>query len=308
MHTTIATTALLGAAKNAFPNAYARYLQWQYRRVPLATRIAPILASNARPTYYDEHFERLQSSYTQWWPEYGYDSYGTWARGCERAIKLLRIPELRSRDMAILEAGCGDGMMGRALASFGNFREVTLNDAEDWRDARASSFNFVKGNFCSRLPIEADVFDLIVTYNTFEHIKDPEAALGELVRICRPGGHIYIDFNPLFCSPLGLHAWSFTMPYPQFLFSPNLIDAKVHELGVNDLGEDSRVLQPTNGWRLDQFRKLWRQPGCTVVSLKESTEDRHLSIVTDFPDAFCGRGLTVEDLVIAGVSILLRKN
>ena len=298
---------LKSAAKSVFPDVYTRYLRWQYKRVPLSVRIAPILTSDADPIYYDGHFERLQRSYTQWWPEYGYDEYSTWTRGYERAMKLLAISDLRKRDLAVFEAGCGDGMTGYALASYGKRSKVVLNDTEDWRDERAVSLSFLKGNICQRLPIDSESFDLAVTYNTFEHIEDPGAAFSELVRLCKRGGYIHIDFNPLYCSPLGLHAFSFLMPYPQFLFSPTLIEAKVQELGVKDLGQEFHHVQPTNQWRLARFRELWRDSACEVVSLMESREERHLGVVTEFPRAFCGRGLTAEDLVIQGVSVLLRK-
>jgi ubiquinone/menaquinone biosynthesis C-methylase UbiE len=298
---------LKDAAKKRLPGAYARYVRWQYDRVPLTRRIAPILASDSQSTCYDEHFEKLQNSYTQWWPEYSYDEYSTWTRGYERAMKLLAISELRSRDLAVFEAGCGDGMTTYAIASYGKVGKIVLNDTEDWRDKRAMSFPFLKGNICQRLPIDSESFDLAITYNTFEHIEDPGAALFELVRLCKRGGYIHIDFNPLYCSPLGLHAFSFLMPYPQFLFSSTLIEAKVRELGVKDLGQKFDRLQPTNKWRLAQFRDLWRGSACDVVSLVEGREGRHLGVVTAFPRAFCGRGLTVEDLVVGGVSVLLRK-
>ena len=298
---------LKDAAKKALPGAYARYLRWQYNRVPLVRRIAPILASDSPPICYDEHFEKLQNSYTKWWGEYGYDGYSTWARGCERAITLLAISELRTRDLAVFEAGCGDGMTSYALASYDQRSKVILNDTEDWRDERAMSFPFVKGNVCHRLPIDSDSFDLVITYNTFEHIEDPAAAFAELVRLCRRGGYIHIEFDPLYCSPLGLHAFSFLMPYPQFLFSPQLIEKKVQELGVKDLGQEFHHLQPTNKWRLAQFRELWHDSACEVLSLTEPREERHLGVVAEFPKAFCGRGLTVEDLVIHRVSVLLRK-
>ena len=298
---------LKDVAKHVLPDAYAGYVRWRYKRVPLSARIAPIVASDADPMYYDEHFERLQSTYTQWWPEYGYDEYSTWARGCERAMKLLRIPDLNGRDLAVFEAGCGDGMTGYALAGYRKASRIVLNDTEDWRDGRAMSFSFVKGNVCRRLPVDSDSFDLVITYNTFEHLDDPAAAFAELVRLCRPGGYIYIEFNPLYSSALGLHAFSFLMPYPQFLFSPRLIEAKVRELGVKDLGKDFDRLQPTNKWRLAQFRDLWRGPACEVLSLVEEGEERHLGVVMEFPRAFCGRGLTVEDLVVEGISVLLRR-
>lgn len=299
--------ALKDAAKNAFPRAYGRYLRWKYDRVPLHRRIAPILASGALPTYYDESFEDLQKSYTKWWPEYGYDSYSTWARGCERAVKLLGIADLSTRDLKVFEVGCGDGMTSHAIASYGQRAKVVLNDMEDWRDERAMSLPFVKGNVCRGLPIDSDSFDLEITYNTFEHIENPAAAFAELVRLCRRGGYIHIDFNPLYCSPVGLHAFSFMMPYPQFLFSPQLIESKVRELGVRDLGKEWRSLQPTNKWRIAQFRELWHNSTCQVVSLVEAREERHLGVVAQFPKAFCGRGLTVEDLVMQGVAVLLRK-
>ena len=39
----------------------------------------------------------------------------------------------------------------------------------------------------------------------------------------------------------------------------------------------------------------------------EPREERHLGVVAEFPGAFSGRGLTVDDLAIHGVSVLLRK-
>jgi ubiquinone/menaquinone biosynthesis C-methylase UbiE len=273
----------------------------------LSARIAPILAADADPIYYDDHFERLQRSYKQWWPEYGYDEYSTWTRGCERAIKLLAISDLRMPGLAVFEAGCGDGMTSYAFASYGQAGKVVLNDTEDWRDKRAMSLSFLKGNICHRLPIDSESFDLAITYNTFEHIDDPAAALSELVRVCKRGGYIYIEFNPLYCSPLGLHAFSFLMPYPQFLFSPTLIEAKVKELGVKDLGQQFDRLQPTNKWRVARFRELWHGSACEVLSLVEEREERHVGVVTEFPRAFRGRDLTVEDLVVQGVSVLLHK-
>lgn len=298
---------LKNAAKIAFPSTYTRYVRWQHKRIPLLARIAPILASDADPIHYDECFERLQCSYTQWWPEYGYDEYSTWVRGYERAMKLLKMPEFRARDLKILEAGCGDGMTGYAVASYGRGRNIVLNDTEDWRDDRATSLSFLKGNICQGLPIASESFDLAITYNTFEHIDDPAAGLTELVRLCKRGGYIYIEFKPLYCSPLGLHAFSFLMPYPQFLFSPTLIETRVRELGVKDLGQEVDRLQPTNRWRLAEFRDLWRGSNCEVLSLVEERDERHLGVVAEFSRAFCGRGLTTEDLVVQGVSVLLRK-
>jgi len=298
-------------AKRALPVAYSRYLQWRYSRIPLSERVAPILASTAKPETYDDHFDQLQNSYGKWWDDYGYDRYATWKRGCERVTKLLTLlPELRvSKQLKAFETGCGDGMTSCALAGYiGDAADITVNDTEDWRDERARGLSFVAGDVCAGLPLPSDSFDLALTYNTFEHLEDPRAALRELVRVCRKGAYILVDFAPLFPSSLGLHAFCLRMPYPQFLFSASLIDRKIKELGIEDLGTINDSLQATNGWRVAEFRELWRLSGCDVVCLKEETDYRHLGVVTQYPHAFSGRGLTIDDLVVWGVSVLLRKN
>jgi SAM-dependent methyltransferase len=305
MNTLASIAKLKSLGRNAFPNAYSRYIRWQYQRIPLAERIVPILSSAQPPQHYDDMFERLQSSYKQWWGEYGFDGYSTWRRGCERAVSLLEIEELREPGLEVFDAGCGEGMTGLVLASYGH--RVTLNDTKDWRDSRAKDLPFVQGNICNSLPLASGSFDLIVSYNTFEHVEDPAAALTELVRLCTKGGFLYLDFSPLYCSPLGLHAFSFLMPYPQFLFSPSFIQAKVEELGANDLGQNLPELQPTNRWRIAEFRRIWALSGCEILSVTEGAENRHLHMVVDFPKAFSGRGLSVEDVTVTAVSVMLRK-
>src|SRR5439155_16611469 len=84
------TLRLLG--KRAFPSAYSRYIQWQYRRVSIAERVEAILCSQESPSHYDDEFNALQNSYTRWWGDYEYDRHSTWARGFERALKLMAVP------------------------------------------------------------------------------------------------------------------------------------------------------------------------------------------------------------------------
>ena len=271
----------------------------------MAERLAPILEESQTPESYDSEFETLQNSYSKWWDDYGFDGYSTWARGCERATRLLEVPTLRRPNLDVFETGCGDGMTAHVLESYGH--QVTLNDAADWRDDRARTLPFVQGDICGRLPLKNESFDLLISYNAFEHIQDPRSGLAELVRLCKTDGHIYIEFNPLYCSALGLHAFSFFMPYPQFLFSPSLIDSKIRELGANDLGQNLPYLQPTNKRRLAEFRELWHSSGCTIVSLVEEVDPRHLGIVLKYPGAFSGRNLTVEDLSVSAVKVLLKK-
>ncbi len=291
--------------KRSFPWAYSLYVDWQRKTLP--ERVSSILSSTRPSVYLDSEdlFLQLQSEYAKWWPEYEYDPFNNWTRAVSRQEALFKYECLRGQGLKVLESGCGDGVTGYLLKAYGH--KVVLCDIEDWREERARAISFVRADMCGRIPLRSSQFDLILSYNAFEHVPDPRSTLLEFLRVCKPHGYIFIDFNPLYCSALGLHAFCFTFPYPQFLFSPQFIESKVRILGVRDLGRISYSLQPTNKWRLNQYRDLWTSPGFETVSLLEEVDARHLSIVESFPKAFRGQGLTIDDLITSHVTVLLRK-
>jgi SAM-dependent methyltransferase len=269
-------------------------------------RIAAILEKSDPPEAHDRAlFDDLQSG-----PPpplvYDYDAFSTWRRGVERAISIVERTRVDVPGKRVLEVASGDGMTGAAMASFGH--EVVLLDMEDWRDARAKALAFKTHDLAGPLAYPDDSFDLVFSYNAFEHIPDPEFVLQEISRITCPGGAIYLDFDPLYASAWGLHAWrTLRMPYPQFLFAEDLLTERLKELGMYDLGRKMLSLQPLNRWRVEQFRDLWRRSGCTVELLHEPRDERFIEIVERYPTAFQGRGLTVDDLTIHGIQVLLRK-
>src|SRR3990170_9111678 len=55
------------------------------------------------------------------------------------------------------------------------------------------------------LPFRADWFDFCFSQNAFEHIPDPERALREAFRVTKPGGYIYLMFDPLWTADSGSH-------------------------------------------------------------------------------------------------------
>jgi len=140
--------------------------------------------------------------------------------------------------------------------------------------------------------------------------------LAELTRICKKGGYIYLDFSPLWCSPLGLHALTFHMPYPQFLFSEELIETKMQECApraptpVAQEGawtDQKKHMDLMNKWRISDFRELWKTSGCELISLKETPVSSHINAIANYPLAFRGRGLTLDDVTVAAIAVLLKK-
>ncbi len=291
-------------AKEAAPFLYRSYIERHKAHLP--AKIEALLSDPRPPvTLSETELLRLQSQYTPWWTQYDFDTYGNGRRAYERALSFIKYPPLREVGKSILDMGCGDGMLGPVLSAYGH--SVTLLDYEDWRDSRAQGQHFVHADLGAKIPLPDSSFDFICSFNAFEHIPDPQLAMIEMVRLVKPGGHIWLDFNPLYSSPLGLHAFSLNMPYPQFLFDAALIQRKIAEFGLQDLGRKMTTLQPLNQWKLADFRQLWNRADCRVVTYKEALDESHLDIVSRFPQAFRGRGLTVGDLTVSGVCVLMEK-
>jgi hypothetical protein len=97
------------------------------------------------------------------------------------------------------------------------------------------------------------------------------------------------------------------MPYPQYLFSEGFIRQKLSELGIWDLGKRRSELQYVNKWKVADFNELWTESGCTCVNLTVGKHEKAISLVSSYPEAFCGRGLTLEDITANSITITLRK-
>lgn len=237
---------------------------------------------------------------------YTYDVASLLRRATDRAVRLIEYFGLDTPGASILEIGCGDGMLAALLECLGH--HVTLVDLEDWRHRSGSGTKLILGDVCNGLPLEGESFDLICSFNTFEHVGDPRAALNEAARLCRPGGSIHLRFGPLYASAWGLHAYkTLPIPYAQFLFSEAFLRAKIAEVGIHDLGRDRDELQPLNRWRVDQFEACWHELGFELMHADRRIDADHLDLVHRFPTAFAGRSLTYDDLVVKSLQITLRK-
>ena len=125
--------------------------------------------------------------------------YATWrattlgevTEAIEQRLILRLAGELRGR--AVLDAGCGDGTLVRALAGRG--ATVTGVDADPAMlaaaRARAPEAAFVQGRV-ERLGLADASFDVVVAVTVLCFVPDPESAIRELARVLRTGGRLVI--------------------------------------------------------------------------------------------------------------------
>ncbi|MBP6898904.1 MAG: methyltransferase domain-containing protein [Burkholderiaceae bacterium] len=242
-------------------------------------------------------------------PEYGYDAVSNWRRGAERALQLASVVPDFGAVQRSLEVACGDGMTSVILAAHG--LATSTADLRDWRDPRAAKLPFkaLDIDWADPLPAGGSPgHDLVFSYNAFEHFGNPATALSKMLAVTRPGGHLFFEFGPLYAGPWGLHAYRMIpIPYMQFLFSEPFWRDKLRQTGVRDLGQDLDELQPLNGWTVAQFENLWADSGCEIVLQQRVENLSQLALVSRYPGAFRGRGLTVEDLSTQALRVLLRK-
>lgn len=141
----------------------------------------------------------LWDRHAQWWID-GFTD-GADPEYVEQIIPLA-LEELEGFG-TVLDVGCGDGQISRALASRG--AEVTGIDPTERNlevaRERAGGPVYVKAG-ADDLPFEDASFDAVVACLVFEHIDDVDAAIAEVARVLRPGGQFSFFLNhPLLQTP-----------------------------------------------------------------------------------------------------------
>jgi SAM-dependent methyltransferase len=119
----------------------------------------------------------------------GLPSY-VWRAGQSRRLDLIRhfAPYAGRR---VIDVGCGVGMYVRQMAA--EARE-SVGVEIDWaraREARAAGVAVVSAA-AEDLPFADGTFDVLLSHEVLEHVRDDRAAMREAVRVLAPGGRAVV--------------------------------------------------------------------------------------------------------------------
>lgn len=120
----------------------------------------------------------------------GEPSY-VWREGQQRRLQMIvkaAGERIRGR---VLENGCGVGMYVEHLAAYGSCIVGLEFDFERAAEAGTRSpgiFNAAS----EALPLPPGTFDLILSHEVLEHVRDDAQAVREMVRALKPGGRIVL--------------------------------------------------------------------------------------------------------------------
>jgi SAM-dependent methyltransferase len=269
----------------------------------LAMRAAQRAFSSAptEPAWLEpSELERLESRFEPP-PTYSYDREAIDQRAAERASYLASLVDPGG---STLEVGSGDGMVSHALMGRG-FTATAIDLAADRFHARAveSGVRFVNGD-ASAMPFDEHRFDLVASYNAFEHFADPGQVLSELIRITRPGGTIHLAFGPLYFSAWGLHGYrSVHTPYSHLLFERPVLERYVEERGLKPIPFDT-----LNGWPIGRYRRLFADHAdeLETVGYVESPQIAGRALIAEHPSCFRAKTDDFDDLLLASIRATFR--
>ena len=262
-------------------------------------------SASASPAWLSaDELDRLQTAYPRP-PDYGYDATSLDKRGRDRAAVLMQLLTPQVNGRSILELGCGDGMACAALQRAGaSTTAVDLTPGLFDERARRDGVHFLEAD-ATQLPFDDAQFDLVFSYNSFEHFARPDSVFREAIRVANAGGLIYVHFGPLYQSAFGLHAnLSITVPYCHYLFSREVLDRYVEAHGLQEIRYDS-----LNEWSLPRYRDLWEDCSAHLdrVLYREIPEAYGAELIVRHPECFRSKTDEFENLVIGTIEAAFRK-
>lgn len=141
----------------------------------------------------------LWDQHAQWWID-GFTD-GVDPEYVEQIIPLA-LEELSGRQV-VLDVGCGDGQIARALAAQGS-TVLGIDPTQlhiDIANQRAGGPTYQLGG-ATELPVADNSQDAVVACLVFEHIDEVDAAIAEVARVLKPGGQFSFFLNhPLLQTP-----------------------------------------------------------------------------------------------------------
>ncbi len=120
-----------------------------------------------------------------------------WRAGQDRRLKLIAGAADGRLQGRVLDNGCGIGMYVDRLAAFGGRVFGLEFDHSQAVQARGRGEGILRAAG-EQLPFPTGTFDLVLSHEVIEHVRDDRAAVQEMVRALRPGGRL-----ALFCPNRG---------------------------------------------------------------------------------------------------------
>ncbi|MDL4775415.1 MULTISPECIES: class I SAM-dependent methyltransferase [Thermomonosporaceae] len=179
------------------------------------------------------------------------------------------------KGLRILDAGCGEGYLARALAAQGadvvgiDASQGLIDAAQDGPadeeppGGPAGSVSFARASV-DAMPVADQDFDLVVCNHLFSHLHDPSGAIHEFGRVLRSGGRLVIlTLHPCFYIEDTEHGATGSVPAAQY-FAARGVDQRFQVDGLESPSMITSWLRP-----LEFYSGTLRDAGFVIADLRE---------------------------------------
>jgi SAM-dependent methyltransferase len=132
----------------------------------------------------------------------GEPSY-VWRAGQERRLQMIFDAAGERIKGSLLENGCGIGIYLQHLAPTTGMMAGMEYDFERAKEAHTRAANLINGA-SEQLPFLSNTFDVILSHEVLEHVRDDRCSIEEMLRTLKPGG-VIILFVPNLGYPYETH-------------------------------------------------------------------------------------------------------
>ncbi len=235
-----------------------------------------------------------------------YDVDSLSKRALKRFENLKRIIPDANFQESYCDVGCGNGEMPLVAVDLGCKCSVGIDVNPDWAGVKLSERTkaYSRGLYLYKLDLLKEKyekqFDLVTSYASFEHFKNPAAMLEKMCELVKPDGYLYIEFSPIWRSADGHHQYRhIQFPYYHLVFNEKVINDYYSENGIKDMFF-------YNKWSAFDYLVLFlRQPQMRVVFFEPHYCYRDYYFVERYQDLFVG--YSREDLVVSGFTVVFQR-
>jgi ubiquinone/menaquinone biosynthesis C-methylase UbiE len=140
------------------------------------------------------HIDRIRAQFTKQWEVYARLKQTNDPKPLAGLVRIAGV----APGQRVLDVACGPGFLTRAFAHAG-VQAIGIDATEAFlafaraeaRDEGLATVEFRDGD-AESLPFDDGSFDVVVCRAAFHHFPRPARVLGEMARVCRPGGRVMV--------------------------------------------------------------------------------------------------------------------
>lgn len=221
---------------------------------------------------------------------------------------------------SMLDIGCGMGYFAAAGNSLGIKKcvGIDLKKNETWDYYCKTKLNKEMLLEFKALDIlkddVGDKFDLVTSWNAFEHFADPLKMLQTMLELLNPGGYLFIRFAPIWRSAAGSHLYRVNQtPWFNIMFSEDILNKFYSDFNIKyspPTKDNPNIILGNNFlnlWSALDFYILFTShyPGYNLISIQPIFESYFSWFYDIFKDAFA---LDKKELMLSGFIVAFKKS